>query len=184
MTARLGYSFYPGMMVEFSYTHQPKYRAHYKLPKQDTPVIPGTAFPVTDGKTHFRTNVYMLNLFYEFSPVKTVHPFIMLGAGFADVHIKPSEAKSKHPFFGETVIFKTKRNKIKCPAWQVGVGLSKPITENFSMDISAKFQVIKNIKIRYEKLVGPNAFKEEKPIKTDVAMGEFSVGFIFKFPVK
>ena len=59
--ARIGYSFYPGMMIEISGTYQPKYGLTYLLPVKSTGInIPGLGaldIPETSGRTKVSGNV-------------------------------------------------------------------------------------------------------------------------------
>ena len=46
-------------------------------------------------------------------------------------------------------------------------------------------QVVKDIKIKYETLdIKTQGFKSQTPIKKTIGVGEFTLGFTFKIPVK
>ena len=92
---RIGYSFYPNMMIELSATYQPKYGLTYLLPVKSTGInIPGIGaidIPETPGRTKVSSNVYTANFIYEFSPVYAqVKPYVILGAGIARLSIIPN----------------------------------------------------------------------------------------------
>ncbi len=59
-SGKIGYSFYPQMAIEFSVTHQPKYRLHYVLPQKE--LAPSLIIPQTPGITKVISNIYMVNL--------------------------------------------------------------------------------------------------------------------------
>lgn len=189
---RVGYAFYPGMMIELSGTHQPKYRLGYKLPAVTFSLIPGApdfTIPETTGETQVSANVFTLNFIYEMQEQFVgVKPYVIFGAGFAQVSIKPAISTTdvfaplgqgdKVPFF------KVKKNKINCYVWQFGGGLTKDLGENFSIDLGAKLQVVNDIKIKYDTLnAKTQSFSAAKPIKKTIGIGEFTLGFTFKIPV-
>jgi len=206
---RVGYSFYPSMMAEISWTHQPKYTLAYKLPIEDlSSLVPaqaaaifpnGLAIPSNAGKTNISANVVTLNWLYEFDKqFAEIKPYIILGAGVAQINIKPTATNWKLPAaisaglggVTEVPYFKIKKNTINCFAWQIGGGFSRDIGENFSIDVGAKLQVVKDIKIKYDTLVASSfadlakpEFKAAKPIKKTIGVGEFTIGFTFKIPV-
>jgi hypothetical protein len=64
---RIGYSFYPNMMIEFSGTHQPKYRLAYILPGQA--LGGGNSLPENPGITHVSSNIFSMNLIYELNKI-------------------------------------------------------------------------------------------------------------------
>lgn len=187
---RIGYSFYPHMMAEVSYTHQPKYRLAYKLPI--TEFTPGVDIPETPGETRVSGDVFTLNWIYEASEqVVGIKPYVILGAGIARVSIRPTTSSWKNPpapiaaMIGDQPFFRIKKNTINCFAWQIGGGLSKDLGDNFSVDIGAKLQVVNDIKVKYDTLDDPIAktYKPAKPIKKTIGVGEFTLGFTLKIPV-
>lgn len=184
---KVGYSFYPHMMIELSGTHQPTFKLAYKLP--ETPVVPGVTIPETPGKTKVYANVYTLNLIYEadtLAAIAGIKPYVIFGGGVTKVVVKPtiSTWQSPPPFpFGNLTYFKIKKTTTYCPTWQAGVGFGKDLTDNFSADISAKLQVVHNIKINYDTLnVTTQTFTPAKPIKKTIGVGEFALGFTYKLP--
>lgn len=192
---RVGYSFYPGMMVELSWTHQPKFTLAYVLPEVDLSnaipgiTLPGFAIPKTHGKTKIVGNVVTLNLIYEMQEqFAGIKPYFIAGAGVANIKIKPTISSTDklevlttnkvEPFF------KIRKNNINCFVWQVGGGISKDLGDNFAVDLGAKLQVVNDIKIKYEQCSSRTfQFIPQKPIKKTIAVGEFTLGFTFKLPV-
>ncbi len=179
-SAKLGYSFYPQMVIEFSATYQPKYHLHYILP--ETPAFPGQVIPKTAGTTKVASNIYMLNLVYDLNKVQGLTPFVILGAGIAQVKISPTS--SFWDYAGGIEYFRIKKHQNNCFAWQIGLGFSKEITNNFSIDVAAKLQVAHSIRIKYDTLdMKSNKFVPAKPIKKTIGIGEFGIGFTYKLPI-
>jgi opacity protein-like surface antigen len=171
-SARVGYSFYPQMALEFSATHQPRYKLGYVLPK--TNIV-----PKTPGITKVVSDIYMLNLVYELQPYNGFIPFVIGGAGIARVQVKPTRS-----FFMGREFFKIKTTNTNCLAWQIGLGLSKPITSRFSVDVSTKLQVAHSIKVKYDTLdLTTGQFNRAKPIKKTIGVAEFALGFTYKLPI-
>lgn len=177
---RVGYSFYPGMMIELSGTHQPKFRLAYRLPK-DPLNIEHT------GQARISANVFTLNFIYEadkqFAGIK---PYVLLGAGVAKTIIHA--AGTSHDYTagrGEvtqviTIHKSTKNNFV----YQFGGGVTRDLGNNLSLDLGAKMQVIQDLKLKYSAHdQGTNTLKVAKPIKKTIGVGEFTLGLTFKFPV-
>lgn len=195
--AKVGYSFYPNMMIELSGTYQPTFKLAYKLPETPVPIpgMPGVAIPETPGKTKVYANVYTLNLVYEADPLAAIagiKPYVIFGAGVTKVVVKPTTSDWKSPLpFGDITYFKIRKTTTYCPTWQAGVGFGRDLADNFSVDISAKLQVVHNIKINYDTLdmrtfltTGgvTKTFNPANPIKKTIGVGEFALGFTYKLP--
>lgn len=192
---RIGYSFYPGMMIELSGTYQPKYGFTYMLPEKEFTVnhpvfgiIPGK-ISKTPGRTKVTSNVYTLNWIYEL-PEQTLRlkPYVILGAGVARITIKPTFTTTNDLIkFGkgkDFEYFRLRKNTINCFAWQAGGGITRDISENFSIDLGAKLQVVNDIKLKYDTFdIATESFVSQKPIKKTIGVGEFTIGFTFKIPV-
>ncbi|MDP4709131.1 MAG: outer membrane beta-barrel protein [Rickettsiaceae bacterium] len=189
---RVGYAFYPGMMIELSGTHQPKYRLAYRLPSVSFSLFPGgpnVTIPRTNGETKVSANVFTLNLIYEMQKqFLGVKPYVIFGAGVAQVSIRPTSSTTDvFASAGKSdkeVFFKVKKNKINCYVWQFGGGFTKDLGDNLSIDLGAKLQVVNDIKIKYDTFdVKIQNFSAAKPIKKTIGVGEFTLGFTFKLPV-
>lgn len=192
---RVGYSFYPNMAVEISGTHQPKYRLAYRLPAVDlTESIQSAGIPTTHDITKVSANVFTLNWIYELEKQKLgIKPYVIFGAGIAQVNIRPQKTfwqpdanLAMIPGLDKPVeFFRVKKNIHNCFAYQFGGGISKDISDHFTVDLSAKLQVVKDIKIKYETLdITTQSFKSQTPIKKTIGVGEFTLGFAFKITVK
>lgn len=187
---KIGYSFYPNMVIEISGTHQPKYNLAYTLP--ETPIksipIPGLAIPKTPGRTRVSANVYTLNLIYMLENAKFlgIKPYVIGGAGIAMVNVRPAISKwnSGIPGIGEVEYFRINKTKTNAPAYQVGFGFAKEVGSNIEFDISAKLQVVQNIKIKYDTIdLAKQKFVAAAPIKKTIGVSEFAVGIVYKFPI-
>jgi opacity protein-like surface antigen len=178
-SGKIGYIFYPQMAIEFSATYQPKYRLHYVLPEQN--LSNGLTIPKTPGKTSVVSNIYMLNLIYDFQEVKTLTPFVIFGAGIARVKVKSTSSKWD---LMNIEYFKVRKTTTNCFSWQAGLGVSKYITPNFSIDLAAKLQVAQNVKIKYDTLdISTQQFTPANPIKKTIGIGEFGIGFTYRLPI-
>ena len=189
---RIGYAFYPGMMIELSVTHQPKYRLGYKLPPVTFSLdssLPDFTIPETTGETKISANVFTLNFIYEMQErFVGVKPYVIFGAGVAQVLIKPTISTTNvlaaTPLGNNVTFFKVKKNNINCYTWQFGGGFTKDLGDNLSIDLGAKLQLVNDIKIKYDTLNAKiQSFSAAKPIKKTIGVGEFTLGFTFKMPV-
>jgi opacity protein-like surface antigen len=172
---RIGYSFYPNMMIEISGTYQPKYRMAYRLPEK---LVAGVGvLPETSGITKVTSNVFTVNLIYEMQKMTSlsIKPYVIFGVGMAKILVKPN---------ADIPYFKIKKNNQNCFAWQAGLGFSKDITDKLAIDFGAKMQVVNNIKVKYQTLNNTNSFDEATPIKKTIGVGEFTMGLTYKFPLR
>lgn len=198
---RIGYSFYPGMMIEISGTHQPKYGLQYELPEVELEML-GQKLKLDkrSNKTKVKANVFTLNWIYEIpKQIAGIKPYTILGAGLARVSIQPKDTTTTKPAelvrsvggnpaangIDENFAYhRIKKHTKNYFVWQAGVGVVRDLTENIAVDLSAKMQVINNLKLRYETYdVAKKSFVEQKPIKKTIGVGEFAIGFTFKLPV-
>lgn len=219
---RIGYSFYPNMLIGLSGTHQPKYRLGYKLPEIDITdslrglvkakamaggateeiatnianarIADGTKIPSISDITRVSSNVFMINLTYEIEKQALgMKPYVILGAGIAQVNIRgrntawtPSKdlANLDAKFASPIEFFKVKKKNNNCLAYQFGLGVTRDVTPNISIDLGARLQVVKDIKIEYQTLnLKEQKYEDAAPIKKTIGVGEFTCGIIFKMPV-
>ncbi len=193
---RIGYSFYPNMMVELHFTHKPKYGLTYMLPEADTgvvhPLLGALTIPKTPGSTKVSSSVYTINLLYQFEPqFMELKPYVSIGAGVARLSVKSTTTATSvlNSAVGiqiptQTEYFRIKKDTSSYLAWQVGGGISKDLTPNIALDLGAKLQVVNNIKLKYDTLNSATGrFESQKPIKKTIGVGEFTFGVTFKIPV-
>ncbi|HJD60731.1 MAG TPA: outer membrane beta-barrel protein [Rickettsia endosymbiont of Columbicola hoogstraali] len=177
-SGKIGYTIYPQISVEFSATYQPKYRLHYVLPPQN--LSNGLTIPKTPGNTRVFSNIYMLNLIYDLEEMNGITPFVIIGGGIAQVKVKPTSSKwdvINSDYFN---VRKTHKN---CAVWQVGLGVSKSLSSNFSVDLTAKLQTVYRVSINYDTLdMKTGQFLPAKPIKKTIGVGEFGIGFTYRLP--
>lgn len=186
---RIGYSFYPNMMVEISGNHQPKYKMYYRLPQH---LIPGIGVILaTPGITKVNSNVLMMNLIYEMQKMTlltTVKPYIIFGTGIAKISVKPSISYLPPDFLGlgsgNIPYFKIRKNNQNCFAWQAGIGVRQDITDKLFIDLGIKIQVVNNIKVKYQILNNTNSFDMANPIQKTIGVGQFTIGINYQFPLR
>lgn len=156
--------------------------------------IPSAGIPTTHDITKVSANVFTLNWIYELEKQKFgLKPYVIFGAGVAQINIRPQKTLW-HPEASLAAIpgldkpiefFRVKKNVHNCFAYQLGGGISKDITDHFTVDLGAKLQVVKDIKIKYETFdITTQSFKSQTPIKKTIGVGEFTLGFTFKIPLK
>ena len=156
--------------------------------------FPSAGIPTTHDITKVSANVFTLNWIYEFEKQKMgLKPYVIFGAGVAQINIRPNRTfwqpegnlTTLPGFAGPIEFFRVKKNVHNCFAYQLGGGISKDISDHFAVDLGAKLQVVKDIKIKYETLdIETQSFKSQTPIKKTIGVGEFTLGFTFKIPVK
>ncbi len=188
---RVGYSFYPGMMIELSGTHRPKYKLSYILPMR-TP-SPAITIAEKPGSTEVASKVFMASLIYEMNKMTPIgiKPYVIFGAGISQISIKPTSSAftppaNLVPVLGNNdfVYFKLQKHNHNRFAWQAGVGIKKDLTDDFSVDLAAKMQVVHNIKLKYQVVdFATLAFGETKNITKTIGLGEFTFGLIYKIPM-
>ena len=170
-SGKIGYSFYPQMALELSGTFQPTYKLGYKLPESGM-------VPSLSGKTKVASQIYMANLIYELKSFEGFTPFVIGGIGIARLQIKPTSTS-----FRGTEFFKVKKSKPNCFAWQAGLGVSKDVAPNFSIDFAGKLQAAHNVKVYYETLDPlTGKFNPASTIKKNIGVWEFGIGFTYRFP--
>jgi opacity protein-like surface antigen len=178
-SGKIGYSFYPQMAIEFSATHQPQYKLHYVLPEKS--LAGGYTIPKTPGTTKVVSEIYMLNLIYDLNNINSFTPFVIIGAGIARMKVKATSSKWD---LMNLEYFKVRKTKTNCFAWQFGIGMSREITENFSIDTTAKLQVIHKIKANYDTFDNNTGkFVPSAPINRTIGVGEFGIGFTYKLAI-
>lgn len=179
LSVKFGYSFYPQMSIGLAATHQPKYRLNYTLPAQT--LTSGDVIPQTTGNTKVVSNVFMLNMTYDLAQVRGVTPFVIMATGLAQVQVKPTSSQWQAI---NADYFRIKKTNNNCFAWQIGLGLAKELTTNFSINVTTKLQTVHNIKIKYEALDWTSqSLVPAIPIKKTIGVGEFAIGFTYKLPI-
>lgn len=177
--------------------------------KQNIPIPPGTTvsvefdIPKAMGITHVTSNVYTANFIYLLNNLKfsSIKPYIIGGAGIADLTVKQSKFQYntsdikfslpgvKTPVPATSALGRVQKidgitilkTKTTAPVFQFGLGFAFDITSQLEADISAKLQIIKDIRLDYQVFnFTTKALGEKKRIKQSVANGEFALGLTYK----
>ncbi len=178
-SGKIGYSFYPQMAIEFSAIHQPQYQLHYVLPHMD--VTPSVIVLQTSQFTQVVSDVYMVNLVYDFNKVEEITPFVILGVGVAQVKIRPDLC---YYDLIDMQYFKINTTRNNDFAWQVCIGFSKDLSSSFSIDLAVKLQATHLIKIKHDILdINVQQFIPAILIKKAIRVGEIGIGFTYKLMI-
>ncbi len=174
-----GYSFYPEMALEFAANIHPKYKVDIKFP--ELPFLPERA----TGKNSLKLKFYTLSAIYNLPRIDFagVTPYVLGGAGVAEVKIMGTKVYGKLPPLGELALLDVMTTNNKLPAYQLGLGLRKDITHNVELDLSAKMQLIPNVKVKY-RIFDKNKFDfgDKKHVKKHLGVGYIALGLNFKLP--
>lgn len=198
----VGYHVTPDIMVEFSAEYKPTYRFGIRLAPTD-----GGDYETTKAKSR----VFMLNFVYNLKEIQNIQPYFSVGVGLAQVQVKnvgievelnqgdsPAQRAAFKVATGggypQSYKFNTTKHTANCFAWQVGLGVSKPITESFSLELAGRMQVAHNVSVRYNSLdkdattaaakrgVFKPVYKAGK-VKKTLGVGEITAGFTYKLPI-
>lgn len=187
----LGYKVTEDIMVEFSYENKPKYPAVIQLSKKNGG---------KKAKTSAIAELYLINFIYNLQDIGEIKPYFLIGGGYAKVRVKSTGIAS--PDLAALNIkaneFAIRDRTSDCLAWQIGVGASKNITEDLSIRLGAKLQVVPaahlNVKYIDEDATkaslakaGPAASEsdvvyKERKIKKMLGAGEITLGFNYSLP--
>ncbi len=201
----VGYHITPDIMVELSAEYKPTYRFGIRLP-----AAAGGDYATTKAQSR----VFMLNFVYNLKEVQNLQPYFTVGLGLAQVQAKKvgieldlnayTAQKQNIPLalfiagtnggYPQSYKFNTTKHTANCFAWQVGLGVSKALTESFSLDLGGRLQVAHNVSVRYNSLdkdaTAAAALRGEfKPVykagkvKKTLGVGEITLGFTYKLPM-
>lgn len=190
-TADLGYYITPDIAVEFSFDYKNKYPVKIQLSQDDGGDI---------AKSKANSKIYMLNLVYNLKEFSGFTPFFTIGAGVAQVELKPTNMPTTIAGLQANKLV-TDKHKSNSFAWQVGVGAHKKLTENFGINLVAKMQVAHNVKLKtitidkdatskniasaMQALRMPSSSDivyNKSQMKKTLGIGEFSIGFQYDLP--
>lgn len=178
---RIGYIFAPDMAIEASFIHQPSFKIGFKaLPQTFKNIETLTRMPLIRGNTRARVNIYSFNFVYDLMEVYGVRPYVLAGAGVANVTIRPTALSLPVPF-GGVGLFYVKKSKGNYFTWQAGVGATKEIANGLFLDGSAKLQVVNNIKVRYSTFDPRKQESSHSYEKKTLGGIELGVGLKYKF---
>lgn len=186
----IGYKVTEDMMVEFSYENKPKYPAVIQLAEK---------YGSKKAKTSAIAELYLINFIYNLQDIGEIKPYFLIGGGYAKVRVKSTgiEASDLAAMNIKSNAFAIRDRTSDCFAWQIGVGASKNVTEDLSIRIGAKLQVIPaaHVNVKYvdedatkAKLLSgllrseSDVVYKERKIKKMLGAGEITLGFNYNLP--
>lgn len=166
--ASLGYSFYPGMMIEFAMTHQPSYDFSYEIPIKDLDLI-------SHGNINAKIASFFGNLVYQLPPKAFgIKPYIMAGVGVAIVRTTPMTVMLSPDIPLE--IFSMAKSRSRNLTYHLGVGMTRDISKHLAADFSLRLQVINRVKFRYKAYNLETNILESNSRKKTLVAGQFAIG--------
>lgn len=177
--ALVGYRFYPGMAIEASWQHKPKYTLNFKLPE-----FPAAGITTrTPGKTKIVSDIYMIGLVYDLQQLGSFTPYIGIDGGIARIKSKyVSVARDIPTPIGlvNMPIFRIKNAHTISPAMQITLGISTAeILPNLRVNLSGRVQIIKDAKIKYESLNLKTGQWDSARLKQTLGVGEIVLGISY-----
>lgn len=175
----VGYRFYPGMAIEFSWQHKPKYTLNFKLPE-----IPEAGITTrTPGKTKIVSDIYMIGLVYDLEQVGSFTPYVGIDGGIARIKSKYVSVSRDMPTpigLVNMPIFRIKNAHTISPAMQFTLGISSgEILPNLRVNLSGRIQIIKDAKIKYESLNPKTGQWDSAKLKQTLGVGEIVLGITY-----
>jgi opacity protein-like surface antigen len=163
--ASIGYSFYPGMMIEFAMTHQPSYDVSYEIPVKDL----GST---SHGNTNAKIESFFGNLVYQM-PAKAfgLKPYITAGFGVSTLRTTPVDITSL-----TIPIFTMDRTKGKYFTYHFGAGITRDISKHLEVDFGIKLQIIQGVKFKYKAANRTTLELESGSNKKTLVAGQFTIG--------
>lgn len=174
--ALTGYRFYPGMAIEFSWQHKPKYTLNFKLPE-----VPEAGITTrTPGKTKIVSDIYMIGLVYDLQAVGAFTPYVAVDGGIARIKSKYVSVSRDIPTpigLINMPIFRIKNAHTISPAMQFTLGVSSAeILPGMRVNLSGRLQIIKDAKIKYESLDPKTGKWSSAKLKQTLGVGEVVLG--------
>lgn len=197
--ALIGYEFYPGIAVEFSFQRKPKYKLNIALPESIMDIPPSPRAPygaksivrAASSNVHVTSDLYLLGIVYDLQKIKEFTPYIGVEFGVANIKAKNTKFSSNVDVVagGTTVVsypnqevMVIKKSSSISPAFQLSVGVNTPeILPNLSMYVAGRMQVIYNAKLKYD-LVSEGKVTKSDKLKQSIAVGEVVVGLAYDLP--
>ncbi len=166
---KIGYSFYPQMSAEIAVSYHPTHVLSYNFPD-----MPGYS-----GKTNVSSISIMANIVYDLAKLKSnIVPFVFIGAGVSSVTVEASNVDISP----NIKLFSNEKTTGNYLTWNLGLGLAKEITDNFSMNVTGRVHIIHNVKINYSSANDVAQLTKRDPIEKIIGFGEISLGFKYKLP--
>ncbi len=191
--ALIGYEFYPGIAVEFSFQRKPKYKLNIALPESIIDLAPGTKrfIRAASSNVHVTSDLYLLGIVYDLQKIKEFTPYIGVEFGVANIKAKNTKFSSNidavvggvpYMSYPNQEVMVIKKSSSISPAFQLSVGVNTPeILPNLSMYVAGRMQVIYNAKLKYDLVFNGKVTKSDK-LKQSIAVGEVVVGLAYDLP--
>ncbi|MCP5369289.1 MAG: outer membrane beta-barrel protein [Rickettsiaceae bacterium] len=168
--ASIGYSFYPGMMIEFAITHQPSYDLSYEIPGKNLLFEENL-----HGSIRAKIQSFFGNIVYQM-PAKTfgLKPYVMVGVGIAKVTTTPVAIAV--PGYPDFIIFAMDKNKGRYFTYHLGAGVNRDISKHIAVDFALKVQAISKVKSKYQSFNYELDQLVTDSKKKTVIAGQFTIG--------
>ena len=189
----MGYRFYEGMALEGAFQRKPLYKLRVTTPQvmlTNVPIaqVPGLVLPsvtVPSGQSTVKvgSDLYLLGLVYDLQGFGSATPYVGIDAGIARIKNTAADIYSNVTVLGVTTATKVMRiNKGSCtsPVLQFNLGVtSKEILPRVQLYAAARFQVIKDIKLKYQTINPSTNVITPGKFKKTLGIGEVVVGLTY-----
>lgn len=165
--ASIGYSFYPGMMIEFAMTHQPSYDFSYEIPVKELD-------STSHGNINAKIESFFGNLVYQI-PAKAfgLKPYIMAGVGMATLRTSPIIIKE---MISDITLLTMDKSKGSHLTYHFGVGVTRDISKHLEVDFGIKLQIIQGVKFKYKAANRTTLELESGSKKKTLVAEQFTIG--------
>lgn len=208
--ALIGYKFYPGMAIEFSWQRKPHYRLNISVPQASFGAL-ATADKIS-GDVKLDSQLFLVGIVYDLQKINNFTPYIGVEFGVANIKMKEkiynstihTVALPNYNTPAKDIPFeemKIKKTNTYSPAFQLSLGVTTPeIIPNVSMYAAARLQLIYRAKMKYSvqteasvvQSVGgalgtPNipampATSKPGTIRQSILVGEIVAGITYNLP--
>ncbi|MDX1917161.1 MAG: outer membrane beta-barrel protein [Rickettsiaceae bacterium] len=191
----VGYKITPDIMVELSHEQKNNYPITIQLAQK---------YGGDTASTRAIAKSTMLSFVYNLNDYNGFQPFIKLGVGLEQISLKQTNIDftfGAAPYTFPGYKLKTAKHTSNCLAYEIGLGVSKKITEDFSINLLGKIHVANNAKLKIytanadatkasaEKTAlsggipsSSNVVYDLKTIKQTFGVAEITVGFTYNLP--
>ncbi|MBP7190451.1 MAG: outer membrane beta-barrel protein [Rickettsiaceae bacterium] len=208
--ALMGYKFYPGMAIEFSWQRKPNYRLNIAVP--DVQFTGGVATTKKfSGDVKVESQLFLVGIVYDLEKINNFTPYIGVEFGVANIKVKEKMYNTKLDVAGgglpagsnDLQAMKIKKSSTYSPAFQLSLGVSTPeIIPNVSLYATTRLQIIYEAKMKYNSqnmslieaatIIGNAALAGTPPVfpaprksgkfKQTILVGEVALGVTYNLP--
>ncbi len=198
--AMVGYRITPDISMELSFEQKSRYPVKIQLdPKYGGDKVASRA----------SANAFMLHFVYNLNDYSGFQPFVKLGLGLEQIKLKQANIPLPQIPLPQGLLPVTGGHKLRtanhtsnCLAMELGLGVSKKITNEFAVNVGANLHIAKNAKMKayafnedktkaafMQKMMNgtqPTAndiVYDMKTIKQTFGVGEISIGFTYDLPI-